>query len=153
VVLHDSTGATLGSNDDTNGHDPELVYVATLTGTYFVDVGAFNNAGTGTYKVTVTGQVPPDDFADSLTDSSSPIGQVAVNDFTTGTLENAGDRDWIAVHMVAGSSYEIDLQGQQTAIGTLEDPYLRLHDASGVLVAESDDINPGVLRDSQLTFL
>jgi hypothetical protein len=43
-------------------------------------------------------------------------------------------------------------QGQHAGSGTLEDPYLRLHDSNGVQVAFNDDIQDGVIRDSQLSY-
>jgi hypothetical protein len=52
----------------------------------------------------------------------------------------------------AGAVYAVDLKGLQSASGTLEDPYVRVHDSTGALVAENDDIVLGIDRESQLTF-
>ena len=93
-----------------------------------------------------------DDFANSLTDTSHPFGSVSVNSSSSGTLEAVGDRDWFRVQLVAGVTYVINLQGSDAGAGTLADPYLRLHDASGNLLAESDDIVVGTNHDSQITY-
>jgi hypothetical protein len=93
-----------------------------------------------------------DDYANSLTDTTHPFGQVAVNGSSTGTLEVTGDRDWFRVQVTAGRTYLVNLQGQYTGAGTLEDPYLYVHNSSGALVAQIDDIQNGVIRDSRLYF-
>jgi hypothetical protein len=95
----------------------------------------------------------PDDYADSLTDTSAPFGQVPVNGSNTGTLEVTGDRDWFRVQLTAGIAYLIELKGQPSGSGTLDDPYLRVHDGSGAIVAENDDIQSGSNRDSRLTYV
>src|SRR5205085_3213721 len=47
----------------------------------------------------------------------------------------------------------IDLKGESSGSGTLDDPYLRVHDGNGALVGENDDIQAGVNRDSRLTYV
>src|SRR6185312_17537342 len=93
-----------------------------------------------------------DDFANSLADTSHPFGQVAINGSSSGNLETAGDRDWFRVQLAAGTTYLLSLQALHGGGGTLVDPYLRLHDASGALLAQNDDIIDGVNRDSQLSY-
>ncbi|MFI4965466.1 MAG: NF038122 family metalloprotease, partial [Caulobacterales bacterium] len=94
-----------------------------------------------------------DDFANSLTDTSHPFGQVTVGGFADGALQVAGDRDWFAVQLQAGTSYTIGLVGHQGGGGTLADPMLRLHDAGGAVVAANDDVVAGANPDSQLVFV
>ena len=62
-------------------------------------------------------------------------------------LEVIGDHDWIRVDLTAGQSISVFLDGL-----TLEDPYLRIRDASGNLLYENDDITSGTNRDSLLAF-
>lgn len=80
-----------------------------------------------------------DDYADSLTDTTAPFGQVSAGGSLTGNLESAGDRDWFRVQLSAGQEYTIDLEGSPTRAGTLPDAYLRFRDASGALLAANDD--------------
>ena len=101
---------------------------------------------------TTSSPPPTDDYADSISDTTAPFGQVAVNGSSTGALEVTGDRDWFRVQLTAGMSYVFDLMGAQTGAGTLSDPYLRLHDSSGALVAQNDDIVTGTDLDSELTY-
>ena len=56
VSIRDSAGNLLAENDDISSgvlRDSKLVFTATTTGTYYIDVGAFNNAYAGTYQLNV----------------------------------------------------------------------------------------------------
>ena len=86
-------------------------------------------------------------FENSLTDASGPLGSVVVNGSSNGNLKSTGDRDWFQVQLVAGTSYVVNLQGEHAGGGTLEDPYLRVHTASGTLLTENDDIVLGTNRN------
>ena len=66
--------------------------------------------------------------------SSSTLYDLSLGDSFIGALDYEGDRDWVRVTLTAGDTYEVALTGD-----TLLDPYLRLYDASGTLVAENDD--------------
>jgi hypothetical protein len=151
--LHDASGAVIAENDDIvfgSDRDSQLSLTVPTTGIYYLEAGAFNDAALGTYRASVT--IFPDDFRDSLSDATAPFGQVAVNGATSGNLEFKGDRDWFQIQLTAGGIYVIDLQGLSAGGGTLDDPYLRVHDASGTLLAENDDIQQGVNLNSELTF-
>src|SRR5947199_12562 len=121
--LHDSTGAVLAENDDIvsgTNRDSQVTFTASASGTYYLDAGSFNNSYTGTYKLGVTSTGATDDFRDNLVDSGV-FGQVPVNGSNFGNLEVAGDRDWFAVNLSAGTTYVINVQGLQAGVGTLED--------------------------------
>ena len=54
LYIRDSAGLLLGSNDDSGpGYDSELRFVAPATGTYYIDVGAYNDRYDGEYSLTV----------------------------------------------------------------------------------------------------
>ena len=93
-----------------------------------------------------------DDFANTLSNSSSPIGAVAVGGSAAGTLQQAGDRDWFAVQLQAGGTYVLNMNGHPSGLGTVGDAYLRLRDASGALLASNDDIIDGHEPDSRILF-
>ncbi|MEO7410339.1 MAG: FG-GAP-like repeat-containing protein [Sphingomicrobium sp.] len=60
--VRDSLGNQLAENDDiSNGvvRDSRLVFTAPSTGTYYLDISAFNDAGTGTYQLKVETWAPP----------------------------------------------------------------------------------------------
>jgi serralysin len=58
------------------------------------------------------------------------------------SIEAAGDRDWIAVTLVAGEAYDILVRG--AGASPLDDPFLRIYDEAGNLVALDDDSGPGL---------
>ena len=153
--IHNSTGATVFENDDIvegTNRDSRITFTATTTGAYYVDAGSYNDEYAGTYTVRLSTATVTDDYADSLGDTGSPVGSLTVNSTATGNLESAADRDWFAVQLTAGITYSITLTGAQGAGGTLADPYLFLHDATGKLVAENDDTVDGVNLDSLITY-
>ncbi|WP_417481960.1 cadherin domain-containing protein [Maricaulis sp.] len=81
--------------------------------------------------------------ADVTTPATLALGETFSNQ-----LEVVGDRDWIAVELVAGQRYGISLDG--TGGSPLSDPLVRLYDAAGDLIAENDDGGPGL--NSLLTY-
>jgi serralysin len=86
-------------------------------------------------------------------DAANGTGTVytmAPGDSFLGQLGTTGDRDWVAVTLEAGQSYDIALSGLFGGGGTLGDAYLRIHDGTGALVAENDDGGAGL--DSALVF-
>ncbi|MDB5494450.1 MAG: Ca2+-binding protein toxin, partial [Phenylobacterium sp.] len=91
-----------------------------------------------------------DEFASSLTDASHPFGQLTPGGSATGALQSAGDRDWFQVRLQAGLSYTINLTGHAGGGGSLADPFLRLHDAGGAVLASNDDIVDGSNPDSKI---
>ncbi len=69
--------------------------------------------------------------------SSATIYSMGSGDTFTGTISSGGlDQDWIAINMVAGTTYFIS----ETGI-SLSDPLLRLMDSSGNMIAFNDDID------------
>ncbi len=74
--VRDSAGNELAFNDDISDgsvRDSRLVFTAPTSGTYYLDVGAFNDNYTGTYALTVKTWAPPQvvpvsDLANFLTD-------------------------------------------------------------------------------------
>ncbi|MEO6360740.1 MAG: M10 family metallopeptidase C-terminal domain-containing protein [Sphingomicrobium sp.] len=72
---------------------------------------------------------------------------IAVDGTLSDTLEVVGDHDWVSIQLTAGQSISVFLDGL-----SLEDPYLRIRNASGNILYENDDITSGVNRDSLLAF-
>ena len=71
-----------------------------------------------------------------------------------GTIETAGDRDWIKVTLEAGKRYAFSLESIDyplTDYGALGDPSMILYDADGNRVAADDD--SGRELDSRLGFV
>jgi Ca2+-binding RTX toxin-like protein len=95
---------------------------------------------------------PADEFASSVGDTSHPFGSLASGGSAAGVLQAAGDRDLFRVQLQAGVSYVVKLTGAFGGGGTLADPFLRLDDSSGAVVASDDDIVSGSNPDSQIVF-
>jgi Ca2+-binding RTX toxin-like protein len=74
---------------------------------------------------------------------------IDVGETLTGVL-TTGDRDWYQVTLTGGQSFTIALDGAGSGAGTLADPHLSVHDASGKLLAYDFDSGPGL--DATLTF-
>ena len=71
--IRDSAGNILYENDDSGGENTNslLSFTATYTGTFYIDVGAWNDAYAGDYQLSVSAYVPPplgtyDQIADQL---------------------------------------------------------------------------------------
>ena len=86
--------------------------------------------------------------ANIIETSDAPAGTgtgyvMAVGDTFSGELSPSGDRDWVAIQLEAGQAYDIAVTGSPSGDGTLSDPYLRVYDSNGNLVAEDDDGGAG----------
>ena len=91
----------------------------------------------------------PDDYSDD----TLTTGVVAVGGTATGEIEAARDFDWFAVNLVAGRTYVIDVEGDDTGGGTLANAVLRsLRDADGNRIAGTYNQNGGVGKNARLTF-
>ena len=78
-----------------------------------------------------------------LPSDATTTGRVAVDGSATGEIGHADDRDWFAVVLEAGRTYQIDTSGQPTNGGTL-----RRGNLDGVYDADGDRI-PGVFDPSE----
>ena len=59
LTLYNADGVQVAFNDDANGYLSEITYTATQTGTYYLAVGAYDNASVGSYKVSAAIAPPP----------------------------------------------------------------------------------------------
>jgi Ca2+-binding RTX toxin-like protein len=81
--------------------------------------------------------------AGAATDFAANTGTEAVlalNGTGTGAIALARDMDWFRIEVQAGQSYTVTVDA---ASGSALDPFLRLHDATGKLVASDDDTGAG----------
>ncbi|WDI32472.1 PPC domain-containing protein [Hyphococcus flavus] len=90
------------------------------------------------------------------TDADIPGGpgtsaSISIGGSFSDTLEFAGDTDWIAVELEAGTSYLFTLTG--TGVNALFDPFLEIRDEAGVKVAQDDDAGPGLNPQLRFTAL
>lgn len=84
--------------------------------------------------------------ADDFSADTSTTGAVALGSNRSGVVEVNGDRDWFAVDLQAGRSYEFRLDS-----AGLADPLLRLRNGAGTELASNDDIS-GTNLNSLISF-
>ena len=117
ATLYDAAGNVVstitGGTSDTN-----LLFSQTVTATGLYYFGIRN--GTGVTNYTLTTSTYADDFANN----SSTTGVLTVGGTASGTFEVNGDRDWFAVELVGGLSYQ------------LSEPGGLIYDADGNLLSE-----------------
>ena len=80
-------------------------------------------------------------------------GQVEVDASATGVIDFERDSDWFRVELKGGHTYTIGMEGADTDMGTLSDPYIRgIRDASGDLVSRTMNDDGGEGANSLVTF-
>ena len=145
--LYDSEGNQVrwGRNDGGEGRNSCIFYTPDESGTYYIAAGA-GGYRTGTYTVSVR-------LGDDYSGSTDTIGKVAVGGTAEGDIEVRRDRDWFAVTLEAGEEYRIDLKGDSTDDGTLEDPFLfGVHDSSGSRIDGTMSDNSGEALNARVLF-
>ena len=165
--IHDADGNLIaGTHNNNRGEDfnSRVDFTATADAIYYVAARSFRDKevlgaygeGEGTYTLSVTDITNgvPDDFAAG----TGTTGTVDVGGSVRGEIEVDGDRDWFAVELEAGTSYQIDLEGWWTEHGThgslrVRDPYLRgIYDVDGNLISGTTDDDGGAGSNSRVTF-
>lgn len=137
VALWDADGNYYGEghHDD---HDRPLFFNAARSGTYYLRADASGGTGTGTYELGV--ERIEDDFGDDR----DTAGAIASGETVSGEIERPDDRDWFRIDLTAGESCTIELRGQDSGGGSLENPAIELLDARGGWVASDDDGGAGL---------
>ncbi|MDY7098223.1 MAG: M10 family metallopeptidase C-terminal domain-containing protein [Pseudomonadota bacterium] len=134
--LRDASGNLITTNDDANFNAgllySEIIFTATSSGTYFLDVSAFGS-NTGTYFL--SSSRPVDDAVGQDVAGSQTLTIDAAP--TDGVLDQTGDRDWYAVTLEAGETYF--LRTNATGGSNDVDTTLTLRDAQGNVLAYNDD--------------
>ncbi len=98
VYLRDASGNLIASDDDGGpGTNSRLVFTVPSDGTYYIDVGAWNDQYAGTYSLAVDLYTPPPVF------TYDQIGNQLVNDFWNGDFHhwNVTQGDSITVNLTA----------------------------------------------------
>ncbi|WP_298965669.1 putative Ig domain-containing protein [uncultured Roseibium sp.] len=142
--LHDATGTEIAyDSDGGTGRDAFLEYRVDQTGTYYVDAGAWSNE-TGTFTLAI------EHYANEIGDTVATAASNSLNGSISGSIDYAGDHDWYAVQLQAGTLYRFEHRGVASNGGTLENPCLQLRDESGAEVAYDSDGGTG--HDALLEF-
>ena len=92
------------------GFNARVEFTPVAAGTYYVAAGSIDEFG-GTYTLSVTESA---DVGDDYADGTGTTGTVTVGGEVMGEIETLDDRDWFAVTLEAGKTYQIDLEGSET---------------------------------------
>ena len=129
--IHDANGRLIsGTSDFASGPhlDSQVHFTPDEDGTYYVAAGNLESGVLAIALGTYTLQVSIDDFTDDI----DTTGTIEVGGSVAGEIEAQGDRDWFAVTLEAGKTYQVDMEGSATDGGTLDNPTLNsLRDANG----------------------
>ncbi|MBE9636315.1 calcium-binding protein [Salipiger mangrovisoli] len=126
IALRAGDGTVLGSSNDSGVPVAQLPYLASASGTFFVEASDLYGGGMGSYTLSV---VLAEDLDSIPGDASTPADLGAGGELQS-DLGYPGDVDWIRAELKAGSLYRADLYSEA---GT--NPYLSLLDASGEVLA------------------
>ena len=142
---------SVGAYDDSTGRN-DLSLSVFNDGRYFLQVSALDlpgNTGSFTLDTRLRGSVAGGED-DMSADTQSGVS-VAPGKPVAGTIEEAGDHDWLRLTLEEGKVYVIDVLADGSGIGgTLPDATLRLLDASGT--EQGFDDNSGAGKDAHLQF-
>ena len=151
--LNVEINSSFGIVDDNSGagNNSRLDIKVNTTGTYKIVAGAFIATSNGTYTVVVNELHYPErghretvsETSSDFPASSSTTGYIQVNgDGATGEIGQTNDSDGFAVHLKAGSTYQIDAWGSNADEngGTLAGPVIHLHDAQGIRITNTNDV-------------
>ncbi len=148
MVLRNAAGAALVTNDDAGPSNffSQIIYTATTTGTFFLDVGAYNNEATGSFRVSASTSLLG--AGDTVAGDPTTTGTIVVGGNVNGTINVLGDHDWYAVTLTAGQAYFIRTNATGGA-GDI-DTTITLHNSNGTEIGFNDDGGGGTY--SQLRF-
>ena len=145
--VYDSQGSLIANttdNDSGRHDDSRLKFTAPESGTYYIAAGG-NQDRVGGYRLTVK-----EAAHDQQTAGTDTSGTLAVGGTARGAIDHAGDRDWFAMTLEAGTIYRVDLHGANTRNGTLSSPRLDgVYDSQGDWAGDGREFN-GNLRPNNI---
>ena len=148
--IHDADGDRIRNTSDDNsglGSNSRVFFTPSQAGAYYVAADGFQSH-TGTYTLAVTEVT--DDYA--AEPAPATTGTVAVGGSARGTIDTPGDRDWFAVELEAGTTYQFDLEGS-SGPDRLRDPILAgIYDGDGRRFANTTNDDGGEGYNSRVTF-
>lgn len=148
MLLRDSNGAVLGRFDDFAGNlDARAFFTPSVSGSYFLEARSAFKYDTGAYTLSVM-QTPPDDHASVVGASASPL---TLGTPGSGEIGIPGDSDVFKLDLQAGRVYQVSASGLANHHGTLVDPFVRVFDGQGKLLAFNN--NGGVGNDAEMYFV
>jgi serralysin len=146
LTLRDASGTQISFNDDSNGSFSGLAFTATTSGTYYLDVGGYNNTGTGSFIITADYYTAPPVF------SNDQIADQLLNGYWNATGGSAHH-----FNVTAGGTLTYNLTGLTAAAQTLAREAFNLwQDVTGIVFSQVagpasitlDDTEVGAFADA-----
>ena len=142
INLRDSQGNIIAYDDDSgSGDDAQLLYKATYTGSYFIDINDFDDNYTGIYNLAVKSLTTNDDYRQD----TSTEGTINIGSTISAKLDFKTDEDWFKVQLEKDYLYQFDCTESNSI-----DPFINLRDSQGNIIAYDD--NSGSGDDAQLLY-
>ena len=156
--VYNSSGSLISGtgNDDFGGTtNSQVSFTPTSSGTYYLAAAGYSSY-TGYYTLSVSAggsSTTPVTPSTDIAGDASTTGRIAVGSSVTTTIGTAGDRDWYAISLTAGHSYDIALNGHDGGGGTLADPYIYgVYNASSQLQSGTANDDGGSSFDSFVNY-
>ncbi|MEZ5957673.1 MAG: PPC domain-containing protein [Hyphomonadaceae bacterium] len=136
----DREGNDLAMNDDSDGSlNSALELIPTANGDVFIEARGYGDSYTGAYALNITAERLP---RDNIGNSTSTNGRISSGQSIDGSLDFPSDADWYRIRLTEGQSYRFTLNASGDT--PMDDPLIRLRDASGTEVAMDDDGGDGL---------
>jgi hypothetical protein len=136
----DREGNEIAMNDDGEGGlNSALEFVPSANGDVFIEARGYGDSYTGRYDLSVAAERLP---RDSVGNSRTSGATIRTGQTRNSTLDFPSDTDWYRIRLVEGQSYRFTLNSDGAT--PLDDPLLRLHNASGEEIAADDDGGNGL---------
>lgn len=141
-------------DDGGDGLNSRIVFTATQTGNYVLEVSGYAGVYVGDYHLLVN----EDDYRgtvdrvglDFSIEGNGAFGTVLTGHTATGTMNYDGDTDLFGPVLISGLTYTMEMRGADSGGGSLDDPYLYLLDGAGTYITSDDDSGTGL--DSRITY-
>lgn len=135
--LYDASGTLIAENDDRGFFDFfSEIAIELDAGSYFLSAQSFADSQSGSYVLEASFV---DTSADTIPADDTTTASVGIGGSFTSTLDFEGDRDWVRLEIAEDTAIQIDLDG--TGADPVSDTFLRIYDASGVLIGSNDDVD------------
>lgn len=146
-ILDDDEEEVAFDDDGGEGTDAALSFTPSDSDEHFLVVGS-SQANAGSYRISIA-DTGPDDAIPGSPETDAGLTRAAP---LTDTIDFTGDEDWVRVELSEDVRYTFVQRGAGPSASDEADPFLRLYDAKGTLVASDDDGSDLETLDSRIDF-
>lgn len=150
--VFNSTGARVADEDDDSGprSSARILFEPETSGAYFIDAQAFVDTGSYALSVRDIGFAAGVDYRDTI----DTLAEALVSQSFISAIEQQGDVDYIAVELVGGTDYQIDIFGAfyDTGLSLVDPILLGVFDDQGGAFSDTERDDGGSVFNSRLIF-